>query len=178
MKADLIATRQAILTGTIQPQAVAEACLDVAQSPACAHVFMQLTPDQLQNTASTARIAQSPLAGLAVSAVSKALDVSDDDAKSMLESGKMSADAVAKGTDRATWANIGKPIADAVAKASDTQSSIDAGKPSADGALKGVDVFIAGNTGKVSATADAKGQDKATGVEAGKLTPIIEAHRP
>ena len=67
MKADLIATRQAILTGTIQPQAVAEACLAVAQSPACAHVFMQLTPDQLQNAASTAKIAQSPLAGLAVS---------------------------------------------------------------------------------------------------------------
>lgn len=37
-----------------------------------------------------------PLAGLAVSAVSKALGVSDDDAKSMLESGKMSADQIAQ----------------------------------------------------------------------------------
>lgn len=67
MKADLIATRQAIQTGTTSPQAAAEACLSVAQSSACAHVFMQLTPDQLQTTASSARIAQSPLAGLAVS---------------------------------------------------------------------------------------------------------------
>lgn len=37
-----------------------------------------------------------PLAGLAVSAVSKALGVSDDDAKSMLESGKMSAEQIAQ----------------------------------------------------------------------------------
>lgn len=67
MKADLIATRQSIQSGTTAPQALAEACLAVAQSSACAHVFMQLTPDQLQKTASTAHISQSPLAGLAVS---------------------------------------------------------------------------------------------------------------
>lgn len=67
MKADLIATRQAIQAGTTTPQAQAQACLSVAQSSACAHVFMPLTPDQLHNTASMARISQSPLAGLAVS---------------------------------------------------------------------------------------------------------------
>ena len=67
MKADLIATRQALQTGTTHAQAVAEACLAVAQSSACTHVFTQLTPDQLQKTAATTGIAQSPLAGLAVS---------------------------------------------------------------------------------------------------------------
>ena len=67
MKADLIATRQALQAGTTTSQAMAEACLAVAQSSACAHVFMPLTPDLLHNTATTARISQSPLAGLAVS---------------------------------------------------------------------------------------------------------------
>jgi amidase/aspartyl-tRNA(Asn)/glutamyl-tRNA(Gln) amidotransferase subunit A len=66
-KADLIATRQAIQIGTTEPQAVAEACLAVAHSSACAHVFLQLTPDQLQDTASKMGVAQSPLAGLSVS---------------------------------------------------------------------------------------------------------------
>jgi amidase/aspartyl-tRNA(Asn)/glutamyl-tRNA(Gln) amidotransferase subunit A len=67
MKADLIATRQAIRAGSTTPQAVAQACLAVAQSPACKHAFMQLTPDALEQTASQPQVAQSPLAGLAVS---------------------------------------------------------------------------------------------------------------
>jgi aspartyl-tRNA(Asn)/glutamyl-tRNA(Gln) amidotransferase subunit A len=67
MKADLIATRQAILNGEIQTQAVAEACLSVAQSQACQDVFLQLTPGNLFEVARKADIQQSPLAGLAVS---------------------------------------------------------------------------------------------------------------
>jgi amidase/aspartyl-tRNA(Asn)/glutamyl-tRNA(Gln) amidotransferase subunit A len=67
MKADLIATRQAIRTGSTTAQAAAENCLAVAQSPACQHVFMQLTPEMLQHTASQPQVGQSPLAGLAVS---------------------------------------------------------------------------------------------------------------
>ncbi len=67
MKADLIATRQVIRAGSVHPQAVAEACLAVAQSSACAHAFMQLTPEALQRTASQSQVGQSPLAGLAVS---------------------------------------------------------------------------------------------------------------
>ena len=67
MKADLIATRQAIRAGSITAQAAAEACLAEAQSPACQHAFMQLTPETLQRTASQPQMGQSPLAGLAVS---------------------------------------------------------------------------------------------------------------
>jgi amidase/aspartyl-tRNA(Asn)/glutamyl-tRNA(Gln) amidotransferase subunit A len=67
MKADLIATRQAIRTGSLRPQAVAEECLSLAHSTACEHVFMQLTPDVLRHTAQQSGIASSPLAGLSVS---------------------------------------------------------------------------------------------------------------
>ena len=67
MKADLIATRQAIRAGSTTSQAAAQACLAVAQSPACAHAFMQLTPESLQYRASQPQVSQSPLAGLAVS---------------------------------------------------------------------------------------------------------------
>jgi amidase/aspartyl-tRNA(Asn)/glutamyl-tRNA(Gln) amidotransferase subunit A len=67
MNADLIATRQAILDGTRHPQSVAEDCLALAQSQACQHVFIQLDPDQLQGTASSAGVEKRPLAGLSVS---------------------------------------------------------------------------------------------------------------
>ena len=67
MKADLIATRQAIRAGSTTAQAAAEVCLAVAQSPACQHAFMQLTPEALQRTANQPQAGQSPLAGLAVS---------------------------------------------------------------------------------------------------------------
>lgn len=67
MKADLIATRQAIRAGSTTAQAAAQTCLAEAQSPACQHAFMQLTPETLQRTASQPQVGQSPLAGLAVS---------------------------------------------------------------------------------------------------------------
>ncbi len=67
MKADLIATRQAIRAGTTTTQAAAEACLAVAQSPTCTHAFIQLMPEALQHTAGQPQVSQSPLAGLAVS---------------------------------------------------------------------------------------------------------------
>jgi aspartyl-tRNA(Asn)/glutamyl-tRNA(Gln) amidotransferase subunit A len=67
MKADLIATRQSILNGEIHPQAVAEACLDRAQSSACKDVFLELTPETLLETAVQAAPFESPLAGLSVS---------------------------------------------------------------------------------------------------------------
>jgi amidase/aspartyl-tRNA(Asn)/glutamyl-tRNA(Gln) amidotransferase subunit A len=47
MKPDLIATRQAILKGEMSVQAAAQACLAVARSTACQHVFRQLTPENL-----------------------------------------------------------------------------------------------------------------------------------
>ena len=67
MKADLIATRHAIRAGSTNTQEVAEACLAVAQSPACQHAFLQLTPEALQRTASQVQVDQSPIGGLAVS---------------------------------------------------------------------------------------------------------------
>jgi amidase/aspartyl-tRNA(Asn)/glutamyl-tRNA(Gln) amidotransferase subunit A len=67
MKADLIATRQAIRAGSTTAQAAAQTCLAEAQSPACQHAFMQLTPETLQRTASQPQLGKSPLAGLAVS---------------------------------------------------------------------------------------------------------------
>jgi amidase/aspartyl-tRNA(Asn)/glutamyl-tRNA(Gln) amidotransferase subunit A len=67
MKADLIATRQAIRAGNLHPKAVAEECLALAESHACDHVFMQITRDELRQTAGLAGVASSPLAGLSVS---------------------------------------------------------------------------------------------------------------
>jgi len=67
MKTDLISTRLAIEQGLTHPQAVAEACLAVAQSKACEHVFIQLTPEALRETAQQPKISQQKLAGLAVS---------------------------------------------------------------------------------------------------------------
>ncbi|MEK7347230.1 MAG: amidase [Pseudomonadota bacterium] len=67
MKADLIATRQAILAGQTHPQAVAHTCLTVAQSTACLHAFRQITPESLLQTAELPGITGQALAGLAVS---------------------------------------------------------------------------------------------------------------
>ena len=64
---DLHATRQAIQNGQTSPAEQAERSLNMARSPACAHVFVQLTPDSLRQTASAPDIAQRPLAGLSVS---------------------------------------------------------------------------------------------------------------
>lgn len=67
MKADLIATRQAILEGRTHPQAIAAACLAAAQSSACQHAFLQITPENLQQTARQPGTSGRDLAGLAVS---------------------------------------------------------------------------------------------------------------
>ncbi len=64
---DLHATRQAILSGQTDPQALAERSLDLARSPACHNAFIQLTPDDLLRTANTPNVAKHPLAGLSVS---------------------------------------------------------------------------------------------------------------
>ncbi len=67
MKADLIATRQALLEGKTHPQDIAETCLAVAQSAACNRAFRQLTPNGLKQTARQPHIGRQTLAGLAVS---------------------------------------------------------------------------------------------------------------
>lgn len=67
MNADLIATRNAIRLGATHPQEPAQACLDVARSPACAHAFLQVTPEAILHTASEIHVVKSTLAGLAVS---------------------------------------------------------------------------------------------------------------
>ena len=67
MKADLIATRQAIKAGTTDAMTQADACLAVAQSQACNHAFLQLTPSVLHQAATDPQAAHRPLAGLAVS---------------------------------------------------------------------------------------------------------------
>lgn len=64
---DLHATRQAILNGSTSCAEQAERSLSIARSSACEHVFMQLTPESLTQTAGTPGIAERPLAGLSVS---------------------------------------------------------------------------------------------------------------
>lgn len=65
--ADLHTTRQAILDRKTHSLEQAEHCLATARSQACEHVFRQLTPDELQRTASAPGIERLPLAGLSVS---------------------------------------------------------------------------------------------------------------
>ncbi len=67
MKADLIATRQNLLEGKSSPLAIAENCLSIAQSDACEHAFLQLTPDSFTQDATQSHNLQRPLAGLSVS---------------------------------------------------------------------------------------------------------------
>lgn len=67
MKADLIATRQNLIEGQTHPQEVAEASLARAQSAACQHAFLQLTPQSLYAAATHPGALHRPLAGLAVS---------------------------------------------------------------------------------------------------------------
>lgn len=67
MKADLIATRQSLIEGQSHPLAIAQACLTVAQSPACQHAFIQIDPENLIKTATQPGFAGKALAGLAVS---------------------------------------------------------------------------------------------------------------
>lgn len=67
MKSDLLATRQTLLEGHAHPQAVAEACLAVAHSAACQHVFRLITEASLRDAAQQPKAAHQALAGLAVS---------------------------------------------------------------------------------------------------------------
>jgi aspartyl-tRNA(Asn)/glutamyl-tRNA(Gln) amidotransferase subunit A len=67
MKADLISTRQSLIEGKNTPLAIANACLDVAQSPACEHAFIQLTPESFKKTACQPYTPRQVLAGLSVS---------------------------------------------------------------------------------------------------------------
>ena len=64
---DLHSTRQAILSGQTSAAEQAERSLAMARNPACAHVFAQLTPDSLLDTARQPGTVQRPLAGLSVS---------------------------------------------------------------------------------------------------------------
>lgn len=64
---DLHATRQAIVNGSTSSAEQAKRSLSIARSSACEHVFMQLTPDSLTQTASTPGIIGRPLVGLSVS---------------------------------------------------------------------------------------------------------------
>jgi aspartyl-tRNA(Asn)/glutamyl-tRNA(Gln) amidotransferase subunit A len=67
MKSDLISTREALLNGRQQALEVAEACLEIAHSPACKHVFRQITAESLRTTATQPHAPTQALAGLAVS---------------------------------------------------------------------------------------------------------------
>ena len=64
---DLHAIRQAISLGQTSAAEQAERCLNIAYGSRCAHVFRQVTADELILTADSAGIAQRPLAGLSVS---------------------------------------------------------------------------------------------------------------
>jgi amidase/aspartyl-tRNA(Asn)/glutamyl-tRNA(Gln) amidotransferase subunit A len=67
MKPDLTATREALLSGQQQALEVAEACLEIANSAACQHVFRSITPDSLKTAATQNHAPTTTLAGLAVS---------------------------------------------------------------------------------------------------------------
>ena len=64
---DLHTTRQAIRDGATSSAEQAERSLAIARSPACEHVFVQLTPDSLTEVARSPEVATRPLAGLSVS---------------------------------------------------------------------------------------------------------------
>lgn len=64
---DLHATRQAILDGKTSPREQALRSLEIAASSACAHVFRQLTPQDLLDASEVPGIERRPLAGLSVS---------------------------------------------------------------------------------------------------------------
>jgi aspartyl-tRNA(Asn)/glutamyl-tRNA(Gln) amidotransferase subunit A len=67
MKSDLIATREALLSGHQRALEVAETCLEIAYSPACQHVFRLITADSLKTAATQTHAPTQALAGLAVS---------------------------------------------------------------------------------------------------------------
>ena len=67
MKSDLTATREALFTGQKTALEVAQACLDIAQSEACAHVFRSISGESLKTAAAHHHAPHQTLAGLAVS---------------------------------------------------------------------------------------------------------------
>lgn len=67
MHADLIATRQALREGRCHAEEVAQTCLDKAESSACTHAFVHLTPDEVRQNALNFKASQKELSGLPVS---------------------------------------------------------------------------------------------------------------
>jgi aspartyl-tRNA(Asn)/glutamyl-tRNA(Gln) amidotransferase subunit A len=67
MLSDIHATRARILSGQTDAPAELERAIAAAQSPACAHAFIQTTFDEARKAAGNTVLAQRPLAGLAVS---------------------------------------------------------------------------------------------------------------
>jgi len=67
MRADLIATRQALRDGRCHAQEVAQTCLDRAESSACAHAFVHLTPDEVRQNIPNSQKLHKELSGLPVS---------------------------------------------------------------------------------------------------------------
>ncbi len=67
MLSDIHATRARILSGQTDAPAELERAIAAAQSPTCAHAFIQTTFDEARKAAGNTVLAQRPLAGLAVS---------------------------------------------------------------------------------------------------------------
>jgi aspartyl-tRNA(Asn)/glutamyl-tRNA(Gln) amidotransferase subunit A len=67
MLSDIHATQARILSGQTDAPAELERAIAAAQSPACAHAFIQTTFDEARKAAGNTVLAQRPLAGLAVS---------------------------------------------------------------------------------------------------------------
>ncbi|MBU0588501.1 MAG: amidase [Gammaproteobacteria bacterium] len=67
MQADLLSTRQGLLTGQTSPVAEMERCIAVAESPLCKNVFLKTQFDAARHVAVAADVRQKPLAGLAIS---------------------------------------------------------------------------------------------------------------
>ena len=65
---DLTATRQRLQGGHSTPRAELEQCLEAAQSAACDHAFVRLSPESARTTLVQGDSNQRPLAGLSVSA--------------------------------------------------------------------------------------------------------------
>jgi aspartyl-tRNA(Asn)/glutamyl-tRNA(Gln) amidotransferase subunit A len=67
MRPDLAATRESLLAGQTRAIDELEACLAIAQSPACQHAFLRIDAQDARRQAADPGNAAKPLAGLAVS---------------------------------------------------------------------------------------------------------------
>jgi aspartyl-tRNA(Asn)/glutamyl-tRNA(Gln) amidotransferase subunit A len=67
MRPDLAATRESLLAGQTRAIDELEACLAIAQSPACQHAFLRIDAHDARRQAADPGNAAKPLAGLAVS---------------------------------------------------------------------------------------------------------------